>query len=869
MVNSNVDLTNAIVFSAGCHSGYNIVDNHDVASVTEEPDWAQAFAQKGALLIAGTGYQYGDTDFVAYSERLYQDFAQALREGSGPVSVGDALVRAKQRYLAETVEMRPIHDKVLLESALFGLPMLSVDMPAGRFTPTSEVSVVPKSDPAPANTPGDVLGLTTADATLIMDPMDMTKTMVNAVDNSTVTAVYYQGSDGLIVNPAEPILPLERYNVGVGDTVLRGAGFTGGSYIDVLDVVPFTGAAATELRGIHTPFISNVFFPIVPFQINYFDLLANSTQHGQPSLALIPAQYQSHSSTSLQGTMRVYSSMSFRLFYNDNASAYTNASAGVTNIPALASPPDITAIYAEQVDDTVLFRATVTGDPSAGIQQVWVTYTALTGPYYGRWQSLSLVQDPDDSTKWSGSLPLNGIPADDVRFMVQAANGVGLVTLAANQGAYYQPGVNPGMPSQPAVGEAPTQPTEVTLLSPAANGAYGTGVTFSAQLTSNGAPLAGQAVQFGLTTQQQQTTTDVDGVATATLTIVGQPGDDTIRATFDGVPGFEASAAEAPFTITPIATSLTLETATPTFSANGHADLTLALRDASGRPLREKTVLLVIRDGGGSIVHAQTLITNLFGNAVLSAVNLASGTYTVDAAFGSLQTVGASAIDLRLPRYLASSATLSLISNTPPTANAGGPYEVDEGGSVALDGSASTANDVGQSLTYAWDFDNSGSYQTAGVDPTFTAIGLDGPGLLTVGLQVCDNVLDCSTTTADITIKDVPLMINAVTNTGPVKVNQRVTVSVDATGRVGSQSYFYDCNDNGRFEVGPTASTSVVCVFAAAGVHRVNVRVADGNGGIVTDHTEVRVMAIEPPAINACQGLAGVMKVFCEMGERL
>ena len=39
--------TNAIVFSAGCHSGYNIVDADAIPDVTQPLDWAQAFAQKG------------------------------------------------------------------------------------------------------------------------------------------------------------------------------------------------------------------------------------------------------------------------------------------------------------------------------------------------------------------------------------------------------------------------------------------------------------------------------------------------------------------------------------------------------------------------------------------------------------------------------------------------------------------------------------------------------------------------------------------------------------------------------------------------------------------------------------------------------
>jgi len=43
---SPLDLTNAIVFSPGCHAGYNIVDAHGVPLVTREPDWARPRRQR-------------------------------------------------------------------------------------------------------------------------------------------------------------------------------------------------------------------------------------------------------------------------------------------------------------------------------------------------------------------------------------------------------------------------------------------------------------------------------------------------------------------------------------------------------------------------------------------------------------------------------------------------------------------------------------------------------------------------------------------------------------------------------------------------------------------------------------------------------
>ena len=131
---SALDMRNVIIYSNGCHAGYNIVGGHKVPGLTVEPNWPQAFARKGALLIAGTGYQYGDTDLMEYSERLYLNFTRRLRTAV-PVAVGTALVQAKQDYLADTaVEIDGVVKKSLLVSALYGLPMLSVQLPGGPST---------------------------------------------------------------------------------------------------------------------------------------------------------------------------------------------------------------------------------------------------------------------------------------------------------------------------------------------------------------------------------------------------------------------------------------------------------------------------------------------------------------------------------------------------------------------------------------------------------------------------------------------------------------------------------------------------------------------------------------------------------------
>ncbi|MCB9421244.1 MAG: CSLREA domain-containing protein [Ardenticatenaceae bacterium] len=406
---SSVDLTNALIFSAGCHSGYNIVNAHGIPGVTSEPDWAQAFAQKQATLIAGTGYQYGDTDFIEYSERLYLEFSRQLRLGTGPVSIGQALVAAKQVYLAETPQMRPIHEKALLESTLFGLPFLQIDMPAGRGTPVGDGSIVTGTTGFATN-PGLTLGLQYADVT-ITPSLTTEQTELDIIDgsgtNGTVTATYLRGSNGVFTNPAEPVLPLERRNVSMPGTVLRGVGFRGGSFTDLPNILPLTGAATTEIRGVHPPFLSSVFYPVQFWRVNYFDALANSG--GVTRLSVSPAQYRSDSPGSLTGTLRQFNNVDFRLYYSN----YTAQSAVSGSNPALSAAPSIANVATDVQGGDMRFFARVVGDPAAGIQEVWVTFTALNGPYAGQWQSLDLAQHPDDSTRWQGALPLNGTAPED------------------------------------------------------------------------------------------------------------------------------------------------------------------------------------------------------------------------------------------------------------------------------------------------------------------------------------------------------------------------------------------------------------------------------------------------------------------------
>jgi predicted extracellular nuclease len=80
---------------------------------------------------------------------------------------------------------------------------------------------------------------------------------------------------------------------------------------------------------------------------------------------------------------------------------------------------------------------------------------------------------------------------------------------------------------------------------------------------------------------------------------------------------------------------------------------------------------------------------------------------------------------------------VGLVPNAPPTVDAGGPYSVNEGASVTLTASGSDPN--GDGLTYAWDLDNNGTFETPGQSVTFSAPANSAPAIYTIKAQVTDN----------------------------------------------------------------------------------------------------------------------------------
>lgn len=106
-------------------------------------------------------------------------------------------------------------------------------------------------------------------------------------------------------------------------------------------------------------------------------------------------------------------------------------------------------------------------------------------------------------------------------------------------------------------------------------------------------------------------------------------------------------------------------------------------------------------------------VTVRLGDAPASATTRLSGTTLT--VMTPPHTWGAVAVTANNPDGASASLPNAFAYNTPPTANAGGPYAYTAGAEhdLTLDGSASSSGDAGDAAAFAWDLDGDGAYDDA------------------------------------------------------------------------------------------------------------------------------------------------------------
>jgi hypothetical protein len=176
---------------------------------------------------------------------------------------------------------------------------------------------------------------------------------------------------------------------------------------------------------------------------------------------------------------------------------------------------------------------------------------------------------------------------------------------------------------------------------------------------------------------------------------------------------------------------------------------------------------------------------------------------------------------------------VGLTPNAAPTVSAGGPYTVDEGGSVTLTATGSDPN--GDPLVYTWDLDGDGAFETTGDSVTFSAAVLDGPTSVSVKVKATDPLGLFAGSIATVTVENVAPTVTASFASATASCganNATLNVSFSDPGVADTQTVVFDWGDGSTATIAPAGSPlTLQHTYAAAGSYTATVTVTDDDGG--------------------------------------
>ena len=408
------DLVGRIIFSMGCHGGLNVPDQLFPTDDPRALDWAQTFGRSRAVYVANNGYGYGETEGVELSERLMELFAERL---DGSVTVGEALLYAKQTYVGtRQAEYGPFDEKVLQQATFYGLPIYQVGV--------AELPTPPPLPAAPSLAP--LSGTDLAVDTVVTNPS------FERVDNQGGTsfdAVLGADDEGVTrqqSTPFSPILPTVSYDVSAVTedgrapvAVAQGAFITELLTRDVPSIEPDIAKPIVDLTARETePTVGDIGTEPTVFVSNY-----RTPEGPRQQLSALAAIFQSTATDGTGiGTTRLFEGLEFEVFYRQPGNG------------ADQQPPVFAGIRSEvkQAGDNqaVLVITAKVGDPS-GVERVLALVAQDPGTNT-RWTPVELTNQQGNI--WSGAIEVTG---NEIEFIVQALDGNGNVALSTNKTQSY------------------------------------------------------------------------------------------------------------------------------------------------------------------------------------------------------------------------------------------------------------------------------------------------------------------------------------------------------------------------------------------------------------------------------------------------
>ncbi len=433
------DLTGGVLFTIGCHAGLSVADTF-VATPTEaarKADWAQTVSARGGVYAANTGYGYGDSVAVAYSERLMADFAKNL---DGSMTVGQALMFAKQSGVH--LPLSVVDVKVLEEATFYGLPMYRLGA-AGVSAP----SAVPS---APA------VGTSTAVGPPVTADFG-TAAGRHLVLQNTTRGSYYAVQDGAgplqapLAIPGQPLEPQtgDAYPVrldgqrahGVLLDALRShlTASDGGFDPVYSSAVPDASSTTPEPASVGS------FFPS-----HLTGLVERATPQGlREVVVLTPGQFRSSGPTSGLGFQQLADTVGYHLLYSDKNDV---------------EPPAISTVNGTITAGIATFTVTTPATDAATARVLFLTRSSTSAQ---SWSVVDLVTTGGGT--FTGTASVGASTTQVEQYFVQLVDSANNVAVSSKKGQDYSAAPAPlvGAPvitvAGTPVGGTYTGPQQVTL----------------------------------------------------------------------------------------------------------------------------------------------------------------------------------------------------------------------------------------------------------------------------------------------------------------------------------------------------------------------------------------------------------------------
>jgi CSLREA domain-containing protein len=395
----------SLIFSMGCHAGLSVSDL-EIGSALNK-DWAQVLSGKGAELVGNTGYGYGDSELVLYSERLMALFAQSL---DGSLTIGEALALAKRQYAATQQVWSPYDAKALQQAVTYGLPMYRVGGSGEGVNAAPEAFA-----PIP---PSIVTSAITTGASTQSIVLDLGAALVGPTD--TGNGSYYSiGTDGVMAVKDRPVQPLATVDVTRPGLVAHGALITALVSDDTSDFTPYFAQPVVDLttNEVTGDAIGDAIFPATLTGLSRSQDAAGSPED---SLLFSAGQFRPGSLPGV-GTQRRFTDATVEVQYSNDTTDFVGPTIVETRgelLPLLNG----NSVSAQTIEFDV--------DTSVDAVVAYVLFKPIGATY---WRGVYLTRD---GATWRGRAPVE-VEVSEVEFFVQACDVVGNCSTSNNKASDF------------------------------------------------------------------------------------------------------------------------------------------------------------------------------------------------------------------------------------------------------------------------------------------------------------------------------------------------------------------------------------------------------------------------------------------------